>query len=358
MDFEVNRNNFHETQIVDEPAPDLGSGQIRLGIERFAFTTNNISYAVSGDMLGYWDFFPTTAPWGRLPAMGLSTVIESAHPEISAGGRYFGFHPMSDQLVIDARSAGAGFIDVGPHRANHADAYTGFLDVSSDPLFREDRVDEYLLLRGLFMTSFLVDDFLADNDFHGAGQTLVTSASSKTSIALAACLSRRGHRSVGLTSAGNREFTESLGLYDQVITYDEIEDLDPTPSTVVDMAGNADVRSRVHDHFGDSLRYSCQVGATHWEELQGGPEPLPGPRPEFFFAPAQIAKRNNDWGPGEVMTRIGVALGEFLEGSPRWLTVEHSTGPDAITEVYRQLLEGRADPSIGHVVSMSDSTIG
>ena len=43
-----------------EPGPaDLQPGQIRLTVERFALTTNNITYAVAGDMLDYWGFFPT-----------------------------------------------------------------------------------------------------------------------------------------------------------------------------------------------------------------------------------------------------------------------------------------------------------
>ena len=58
-------------------------------------------------------------------------------------------------------------------------------------MFRPDQADEYLLLWGVFMTSFLVDDYLADNDFLGATQTIVTSASSKTSICLAHCLAER-----------------------------------------------------------------------------------------------------------------------------------------------------------------------
>jgi hypothetical protein len=354
MDFEVDRGDFRHTQFVEADPRALEPGQIRLTVERFAFTSNNISYALSGDMLGYWGFFPTEAPWGRLPTMGLGSVVESANADIEIGGRYFGFYPMSTELVIEAEPAGSGFTDVGAHRSGHAATYTGFVDIATDPTFRENRADEYLLLRGLFMTSYLADDFLGDNDFHGATQTLVTSASSKTSIALAHCLAARGHRSVGLTSARNRGFVEGLGLYDQVVTYDEIETLDAaTPSAVVDMAGSADVQSTIHHHFADSLRYSMQVGATHWEETGGGGSDLPGPKPEFFFAPGQIAKRSEEWGTAELMTRIGTALTSFIDDAPKWLTVQRSAGPDAVGEVYDDMLEGRASADVGHILSMS-----
>ncbi len=357
MDFEVNRQNFRETRIVDPDPVELGPGQIRLLIERFAVTTNNITYAVAGDMLDYWGFFPVDANWGRLPVMGLATVAESANPDIATGGRYFGFYPMSEQVVITAESKRDAFRDVGAHRANHAAVYTEFRNVATDPTFRPDQAGEYLLLWGMFMTSFLADDYLDDHGFHGASQTLVTSASSKTSISLAGCLARRDdHKSVGLTSERNRAFVEGLGMYDRVITYDEIDQLDPDiASGMVDMAGSGTIRSNVHTHFGDNLKYSLTVGATHWEDSGGSPE-LPGPTPEFFFAPAQSAKRNKDWGPDELANRIATAFHALLDGTDRWLTVNHLKGPDGMQQVYDQLVEGSADPAVGFVVSMKETS--
>ena len=271
---------------------------------------------MAGDALDYWGFFPTDAPWGRIPAMGLGSVIESNNPDIAVGGRYFGFYPMADHHTLTAQARRDGFRDVGPHRAKHAAVYTDFTDVTTEAMFRDELADQYLLLRGLFTTSFLADDFLADNNFHGATQTLVTSASSKTSISLAHCLAKRDHHCVGLTSAGNRDFVERLGLYDQVVTYDQITTLDPsTPSVVVDMAGNPEVRKTVHTHFGDQLKYSSMIGTTHWEEFGGmAAAELPGPTPEFFFAPTQIAKRSKDWGPEELMSRLAGSLLEMMEG--------------------------------------------
>jgi len=361
MIFEVNRQDLRETRSSAAPSTALEAGQIRLAIERFAFTTNNVTYAVAGDMMDYWGFFPTTAPWGRIPAMGLASVVESANPDIAEGGRYFGFYPMANECVISASGSGTGFRDVGVHRANHATVYTAFRDVASDSTFREDKVDEYLLLWGMFMTSFLVDDYLADPDhsegaFKGASQTLVTSASSKTSIALASCLARRdGHRAVGLTSERNRAFVEKLGLYEQVITYDEIEQLDAAViSGVVDMAGNATVRAAIHNHFADNLALSLTVGATHWEE-QGGPaEPLPGPSPELFFAPSQSARRSKDWGPDVLAERIAVAFNSLLDSTDNWLTVQHRIGGDGIEATYRELLEGHATPDHGFVCAMQN----
>ncbi len=359
MLFEVNRHDFRETRVVDPQPVELSTDQIRLAVERFAFTTNNITYAVAGDMLDYWGFYPADAPWGRIPAIGIGTIVESANPDIAVGGRYFGFYPMATDVVINARRQGeTGFRDVGRHRADHAATYTDHRDISVDGSFRVDQTDEYLLLWGMFMTSFLIDDQLFDNAFHGAAQTLVTSASSKTSISLASCLAQRnGQRSVGLTSTRNRDFVLGLDLYDQVITYDEVDQLDTTVrSGLVDMAGSNTIRSRVHTHFDESLAFSLTVGATHWED-QGPGGPLPGPSPEFFFAPGQRAKRVQDWGAAELDTRIDRAFAHLVAGSGRWLTVEHHSGPEGVEATYRDLLEGRADPAIGYVCSMQEAAL-
>ena len=135
MDFEVDRRDFRRTRIVAGENTALSPGQIRLAVERFALTTNNVTYAVVGDMLDYWGFFPTEAPWGRLPAMGLGSVVESAHPDIAAGGRYFGFYPMSSDVVIAVKplsSTAATQTEGGPvNRMRSPSATSGRIALST-----------------------------------------------------------------------------------------------------------------------------------------------------------------------------------------------------------------------------------
>ena len=83
-----------------------------------------------------------------------------------------------------------------------------------------------MLLRPLFATSFLIDDFLADEGLLEPGTVILASASSKTALATAFLLSRRrGPEVIGLTSAGNLGFVEGLGVYDRAVTYDQVESL-------------------------------------------------------------------------------------------------------------------------------------
>jgi len=329
----------------------LAPGEVRLTLERFALTSNNISYALSGDFLDYWGFFPAEAGWGRLPAMGYGIVSESANPDIVVGGRYFGFFPVGSEHIVQAQLSRNGFIDAGAHREKHAMAYRAF-DKVSDTEGENDNA--MLIFRGLFMTSFLAEDFLREQNFYDATQVLITSASSKTSIALAHCLRAHSAMSVvALTSDANVDFVNSIGEYHDVVTYNEISSLDPSIQTmIVDMAGNPEIIALVHTHFGESLKYSCSIGATHWDQTSHRVD-IPGPKPQFFFAPSQVSKRSKEWGREELNKRLETALSTFIEGSQQWLRIEHQHGAEAVSDTYSQLVAGQMLPEIGNVLSFS-----
>src|SRR5262249_27595330 len=144
--------------------------------------------------------------------------------------------------------------------------YNAYARVGQDPAFTGRAGDYQALVRPLFMLSFLVDDFLAENDFFGAEGVLLSSASSKTAIGLAHLLHRlrKNVRVIGLTSAANAGFVASLGCYHEVVTYDRITSLPAnTPVALVDMAGNSELRASLHRHFGEQMKYSGLIGLTH-----------------------------------------------------------------------------------------------
>jgi hypothetical protein len=292
---------------------------------------------------------------------GFAVVTESRTAGLEPGRRVFGFFPAGSHLVVTPTRLGpSGFVDAAPHRQELAAVYNQYAFCEADPTWRPELEPQQAVLRPLFMTAFLLDDFLADNDFFGARQLLLSSASSKTAFATAFCLAaRRGQagapRTIGLTSPGNVGFTQGLGLYDEVRTYESLAALDPAvPSLFVDFAGNAALRRAVHEHFGERLVYSSSIGGTHWRELGSGGG-LPGPKPVLFFAPAQVKKRSapppEGWGPGGLQQRMGQAWGRFLG----WLqrpgaeSLEFVTRPGgaAIESTYLELLQGRADPRHG-----------
>ena len=347
--LEIDRSNIRRFRLHTADPVVLEPGEVRLMLDRFALTSNNISYALSGDLLDYWGFFPAEAGWGRLPAMGYGIVSESANPDIAVGGRYFGFFPVGSEHIVQAQTSSSGFIDVGTHREKHAMAYRSFDKVADTPAENDNAM---LIFRGLFMTSFLAEDFLREANFFDATQVVVTSASSKTSIALAHCLRTNSTmRVIGLTSDANVDFVASIGEYHEVVTYSEISSLDSAIQTViVDMAGNPEIVAAVHTHFGESLKYSCSIGATHWDQTSHRVE-MPGPKPQFFFAPSQISKRSKEWGRAELNNRLDSALNTFIEGSKQWLRIVHLHGEDSVSDTYSQLVAGEMSPEIGNTLS-------
>ncbi|MGH0029584.1 MAG: DUF2855 family protein [Myxococcota bacterium] len=352
--LEVHRDDFAKTRFVETPTPDLAEGQVLFAVDRFALTSNNVSYAAAGDMLDYWGFFPAEEGWGRVPAMGFADVAASRHPDVAEGARYFGFYPMTSHLVVQAQGGANQFVDAAPHREKHAPAYRQYANVAGDPVHSPEREDPIILLRGLFLTSFLVDDFLADNDFFGARSFVVSSASSKTAIALAFQLSQRGRGPViGLTSPGNAAFVEGLGCYDRVVPYGEIRSIAPGTKTVfVDHSGDGAVVDTLHRHLANDLVHSCIVGATHWS-AQGRSGDLPGPEPAFFFAPTQIVKRTKEWGGDVFQQRLSAGWTRFVDFTDGWLEVVHGRGRDAVQQTWLDVLGGAAKPHQGHVLSLA-----
>ena len=106
----------------------------------------------------------------------------------------------------------------------------------------------------------------------------------------------------------------------------------------------------------EQLRYSCRVGATHHDDLVTNElsqkSALPGVEPIFFFAPTQLKKRINDWGTAKTMSKIFLSLHDYIEFCRTIMSVKHSTGEQAIQTIYQQVLSGKADASVGQVISL------
>jgi uncharacterized protein DUF2855 len=357
VDFLVRRDDFRATRLAAADPARLApaSGQAVLRVDHFALTANNITYALAGDLLSYWSFFPAEDGWGRIPVWGFGDVVASRCAGVEEGARFYGYYPMSTHLVVEPADAGAaGFTDGVAHRSAMAGAYNQYRNVTADPGSVAGDEEAQMILQPLFVTAFLIDDFLAESAFFGARTVVLSSASSKTAFGLAFQLAQRGGiEVVGLTSPRNVAFVEGLGCYDRTLPYGELAALDAgRPAIFVDMAGDGAVQSAVHHHFGANLVHSCAVGMTHWEQSKKE-SALPGAEPSFFFAPTQLRKRFRDWGPAGFQQRIGRAFGAFRGLAQRALRVVRGHRAD-VERVYLDTLEGRTAPDEGHVLSLHE----
>jgi len=74
----VDRSDYRRTKAIHGEVPQSSDGQIVVAIDKFALTANNVTYAASGDLLGYWQFYPTAEdPWGKVTVWGIAEVIDS-----------------------------------------------------------------------------------------------------------------------------------------------------------------------------------------------------------------------------------------------------------------------------------------
>jgi hypothetical protein len=354
MDFLIAKDDLHRCRFVDDPALEPGPEQALLRVDAFGLTSNNITYAMFGEAMSYWGFFPAEDGWGRMPVWGFAEVTASAVPELETGTRVFGYLPPSSELLVQPAHVNAsGFTDSSAHRAALPSAYNRYSSIDHDAFYDAEHEDEQMLLRPLFLTSYLIDDFLDDAKFFGAETIVISSASSKTASALAYLLSlRKDVLVVGMTSSRSAEFTRTLSVYDHVLAYDQLESLPQGRAVYVDMAGNADLRASVHSHYRDELVHSAVVGATHHDRMGVVPDELPGPRPTFFFAPDRIVKRVAEWGADGLQQRMSDAWHPYVAWAGGWLQVSHGHGPDALQSAYLDLLDGRIDPATAHVLSL------
>ena len=343
----------------DSMSAPLQEGEVRLKLERFALTTNNITYAAFGDSIGYWQFFPVrNEGWGHMPVWGIARVAASRHPAVSEGQRFFGYYPMADYLKVEAtRVSERGFRDKTDYRQPLPSAYNYYTRLDAPSAETTNRENYRMLLRPLFLTSYMLADYLQEADFFGAEQVVISSASSKTAYGTAFCLASHPRlQLIGLTSSGNQSFVENLNLYQQTLSYKDIEQLDNQKSTLyIDFSGNDQLRANLHQHLGANLQHDCYAGSA------ANPDFLDESRQQevnahFFFAALHIKKRNQELGAAVVSQRLDAMQEYFIDRasdpSNPWLILETHTGLAAASQVVTSLCRNAADPKLGHVAIM------
>lgn len=342
----VDRADLTTTRLAEAPVPQPHDGEAVLRVDRVGMTANNVTYAVlGGPPFRYWDFFPAPDGWGNVPLWGFAEVAASRAEGVSEGDRVYGYLPPAGHLLVQpSRPGGYGFRDASKHRAALPGTYNVYSLTTGDAAYEPGREDLQVLYRPLFYTSFMLADWVADNALFGAEQVVLSSASSKTAYGAAFLLREAGVRTVGLTSPGNTAFTESLGVYDEVLPYDAIAGLATRPTAYLDVAGSADVRGSMRDHLGDALVRDTPVGITQQDPASLGGDAL-------FFAPTQIAKRAVDWGREGLAERFAAAWRSFAPKAEESVDVVVHEGPEALRDVWLDVLAGRTAPREGHVVT-------
>lgn len=362
-EFQIRKDNFERSRVLESTPADgeagPGDGAIRAQVERFAFTSNNVTYAVAGDQLGYWQFFPPalgdTDGWGMMPVWGFAEVTESNSDAVPVGDRLFGYFPPATYLdIVPTRVTAQRLVDGATHRAKLPAGYNTYYRVNAEPGYSASNDNERMLLWPLYVTSFCLWDMLQDNHWFGAEQIVIVSASSKTSIGLAYALDDdpTAPHTIAVTSPRNLDFVNKLGLYEQSTTYESVNAVDAAiPTVIVDMSGNGEVLARLHTQLGANMKRCVNVGLTHWDEANSG-DGIDRERSDFFFAPAHIERRMQDWGPEGFAEKTAGFMQETTLKSRGWLKLHKIDNLQGLADVYNDVCKGRLAADQGLIIEL------
>lgn len=354
VDFLVSRDQLENTRFFNrgvEEDLELKDSQILVAVEKFGFTSNNISYA-NAESLGYWEYFPSELPsWGRLPAFGYIRVIKSHCEGVQPGERFYGFVPMSSHLRMQPEDVTEhGFVDNFGNRRKLHRSYNSYFKLKGNTIGDEDL---FPVLNPLYMTAWAYADFLERQNVK-AEQIVILSASSKTAVATAYFLRNQSDlmsRIVGITSTRNRNFVEKADVYEAVLTYDDLQKITQTSTIVVDVSGNGSFVEAIHNRLNTNLILSSRIGNTHWS-ADYDDEKFQGVQPKFFFAPGHWRDRLAEWGADEFNRRMEERWLSFIAAARHWYSVDRNHGEKAVEAAYYKCLRGDQSPASATLLSL------
>ena len=356
LTFRVEKEAFSQVNMSEAPLAELQAGEVRLKVAQYAFTANNVTYAVLGSSFKYWAFYPTAAPYGIIPVWGYADVVASKHEGIQVGERIYGYYPMATYCTLQPTQVNVlGFTDGAAHRQELAAVYNSYTRITADPMLHQEALQGYVpVVYPLFVTAFLIYQFMKSQEFMGAEQIVLTSASSKTALGLAYMLRQHkatdGKKIIGLTSEGNTGFVQATGYYDDVVHYDNITAMALAPTVVVDFRGSRNYLLTLADYFVDKIQHIATVGVTDWE-ARGGTSDIP--KAQLFFAPATLKAFFKAHGPIEGMQMINQAVVQFIADVRKTIELEEVTDVDALTRLYQAMVSGQVNPKKAYVVKLA-----
>lgn len=386
------RDDIQQTEILRDELPPLVQDEIRLRVDKVGLSANNLFYIQMGEapFLKFFSVYPLGEQHKHLanmPAWGVATVIESENHEIVVGERFTGFLQMANVVQMKAKRTAAGYTAFGDKRDKLNQAYNNFTqlgDSRSSPLNGSGvKSDLAMTASPGALSGFILYELLLMNDFYNGNSVVLTSASSKLSMAVALLLQDARESGavstiVGYTSSKNVDFVSSTGLYDDVLTFDQHLPLDSSLKHVlVDVAGDASIYKGNKDRVIKALA----VGGTHASAEAStftafgpsgflkmfidmvGPKAAKrwanrrlSPRLEMFFAPTVINELLARWGQEEMDKKSDSALQRFVDAAidHRWINVTRAEDVDAIQSTYQKIVSGQVPPSEAVIVSLAE----
>ena len=253
----------------------------------------------------------------------------------------------------------------------------------SDPLAE----DLTMLYRPLYWTSFWCEDWLFTSNYRdGAKLIFISSASSKTAFCLAYCIQtriRRGEipawtRIIGFTSKRNVGFTKRLGLYHEVVSYDDVDgrSFDPGVRAIyLDVAGSDGLNRKLLAMGGPKFVAVIKLGMSNvtptkldvtniWtknnmlEVTTGGAGSSKAPEFETFFMVEWLAVRVKQLSIREIVGMQARAWNQLLVDAKGWVEITRVCGGEKVKAAYDSALKDGLRAEDGYVWTLWDEQTG
>jgi hypothetical protein len=356
QEFVVSQSDPTKVRIAESIVRETQVNEILVRIERFGFTSNNITYVALGKKFQYFDFFPVGKEEANPPVWGVATVVDSLCNTVEVGERIYGYFPMAKYYHLTPISVRPSHFYVSrPQLPADRAVYHQYFRSKHDPDYALNQEDHMMIFRPLWGTSFFLDDFLQFEKYFGVNTILVSSASSKTAYCFALLLKGKGKKVLGLTSKGNVPFVTSLQLYDQVVAYDDLNHVPLNEKILyIDVAGNPKLDTRIFERVGDNIVKRVSVGMSHFDGSTATFGNEVRKKSVNFFAPDWIKKRF-EISKGDVVERRIKAWQELLEYAKQCVQLSYIVGSSGVQKVYLDMLEGKAKPDSGFILSFFPS---
>jgi len=360
-EFQISKLDFTQVRVVSTPPVEelsLGGNELLVEIEKFAYTTNNISYAIAGERFGYWQFFPPQegdTNWVVTPVWGFAKVMKSTHPKIKIGERLYGYFPPAQYLMLQpTQVTKTGFVEGSNHRKELAVFYNQYEINSSIPHYTKEDDNARMLFGPLHLTAFMMLHFLQENNWKDAEQIVILSASSKTSLGMAFGFNQAENspKVIGITSNRNLDSLTNLQLYEDLYTYEQVKQIDGTkPTLIIDMSGRTEVVNSLYEHLGINMTTYIQIGRTHWTTPRTRLK-VPKEKIHFFFAPAFMKKKQEEWGKAKYDELTAMFIKSSAKKITTWLSYEIHNELDDLVEIHQKLSEGKVPPDKGFIIEL------
>lgn len=266
----LEKKNFTKQHLLSVPIslPRIGPSTARVKTSMMSLSTNSTTYALYGDMLGWYDIhvlpadiphmFSDSTKYGRISSWGYAQVIESTFAAAPVGSFVFGYLPIGTlpvDLVLESVTVWkTQAVDTSPHRQQVMPIYNRYQLLPSPPSNMNSQAYDSVM-QVLFETSYNLNrgSFAFDGrkpfpplgvsygrlgpatqswtqrDAHISNAAVVLlAASGKTALSFAHQLRHarpsadQPDKIIGVTSASSKAFVVGTGFYDRVLLYDDI----------------------------------------------------------------------------------------------------------------------------------------